>query len=311
MENRAHAIVAGLFVVFFAFGALFVLWWFGGQRENLREVTVVSSLPVNGLSPQAVVRYRGVRVGKVKDIAFDRSRSGEIVIRLSIGDDAPLTDRTFARLVFQGVTGMAYLELDDAPGASRPLDAGEHRISLRPSPVTEGIDAGLDVLRQARDVTIKINDLLDEENRRRIRHSLDNLEHLTGQAAKAGAQLPEVLARLNRLVSDDNLARLSATLNNTAEASAQAGEAMREVRQLANNLRTVAERMDAVLVRLDGEALATAPGKLGEMADQVKQAAASVNRVARSLEERPQGLIFGHQPRVPGPGESGFSTGGQ
>lgn len=311
MESRAHALVAGLFVVLFACGALFTLWWFGGQHEAFREVTVVSREAITGLNPQAVVRYRGVRVGKVDEIAFDRNQPGEILIRLSVDNAAPLTDKTVARMAFQGVTGIAYIQLDDLPGPAQPLTGEARKIPLLPSLVSEGIDAGFDTLRQVKEVTVRVNALLDEENRGRIARSLANLERLSGHAAKAGEQLPEVLSRLNRLASDENLSRLSATLRNSADTTAQAGEALRDVRQLAASLRAVSERLESVLSKVDGEALASAPGKLGEMADQVKQAAASVDRVARALEERPEGLLFGKDKRGPGPGENGFSTGGR
>lgn len=309
MENRAHALVAGLFVILFAFAALLMLWWFGGQHETLREVTVVSRQAINGLNPQAVVRYRGVRVGKVKEINFDRNRPGEILLQLAVDEEAPLTDKTVARMAFQGVTGIAFIQLDDAPGPVRPREVDAPPIPLLPSLVSESIDAGLDTMRQVREVTVRVNALLDEDNRQRISRSLDNIEQLSVHAAKAGEQLPEVLGRLNRLASDDNLSRLSATLRHSAETTAQAGATVQEVRQLAGSLRKVAEGLESVLARVDGEAVATAPGRVGEMADQVKQAAASVDRVARSLDERPEGLIFGKGKRAPGPGESGFSTG--
>lgn len=313
MENRAHALVAGLFVLLFAGLAFFVLWWFGGQREDLRQVVVVSRLPVNGLNPQATVRYRGVRVGKVKSIQFGDSPGpgtpSDILIRLAIDDDIPLTSKTFARLAFQGVTGQASLALDELPGAAQPLAGPVPRIALQASLVSEGIDSGLDTLRQVKEVTARINALLDDENRARITRTLANVDRLSGQAADAGERLPEVLTRLRRLASDENLSSLSASLRNAADTTGEARDALRDVRQLAVGLRGVAERLENVIARVDNEALVSAPGKVGEMADQVKQAAASVDRVARSLEERPDGLIFGREKRPPGPGEDGYQAG--
>ena len=309
MESRAHALIAGLFVLLFAGAALFSLWWFGGQREDLREVTLVSHQAVNGLNPQATVRYRGVRVGKVKDIKFDPQQQNDILIRLAIDDDTPLTDKTVARLAYQGVTGTSFVQLDDGGGVGKALEGDSPRILLQPSLVSEGIDSGMETLRQVKELTRRINSVLDDDNRQRIGRSLQNIEQLTGHAAKAGERLPEVLNRLNRLASDENLARFAATLRHTSETSAQAGEALRDARQLAISLRTVADRMESVLAKVDGDALASAPAKVGEMAEQVKQTAASVDRFTRLLEDRPDGLIFGKDKREPGPGEPGFAAG--
>lgn len=309
MESRAHALVAGLFVVLLTGATMFALWWFSGQRDDLREITVVSQQAVTGLNAQAAVRYRGVKVGKVRDIRFDPAKKGEILIRLSVDEVAPLTDHTVAKLAFQGVTGMAYIQLDDTPGPSKPLEGLSPRIPLLPSLVSEGIDTGMETLRQVKEVTLRVNALLDEANRGKISRSLDNLELVTGQAAKAGERLPDMLARINRLASDENIARLSTTLRNTADASAQAGDVLRDMRQLAGSLRTVAERVESVLAKVDTETVAGAPTKLVEMSEQVKAAAATVDRVARGLEERPEGLIFGKDKREPGPGENGFAAG--
>ena len=40
MENRSHALIAGLFLLLLGVSAVAALWWFGGQRENSNSYVV-------------------------------------------------------------------------------------------------------------------------------------------------------------------------------------------------------------------------------------------------------------------------------
>ena len=59
MENKSHALVAGLFALLLGAAALLALVWLRGTQDNLREYVVVTKQNVGGLNPQAQVRYRG------------------------------------------------------------------------------------------------------------------------------------------------------------------------------------------------------------------------------------------------------------
>jgi len=61
---------------------------------------------VPGLNPQAVVRYRGLDIGRVEAISFDPKVPGQILIHIGIRPDTPITKSTYATLGTQGVTGV-------------------------------------------------------------------------------------------------------------------------------------------------------------------------------------------------------------
>jgi len=66
MENRAHALAAGLFVIILSTALAAAVMWFGGDTMMRAKYMLVSEVPVSGLNSQATVRYRGVTVGKVE-----------------------------------------------------------------------------------------------------------------------------------------------------------------------------------------------------------------------------------------------------
>src|SRR5689334_18857303 len=144
MENRAYAFIAGLFALLLCAALAVGFWWLGGSHRPETEYDIVSTYPITGLNPQAAVRYRGVDVGRVREIAFDRTDLRAIVIRIKIDSSIPITKGSFAKLVAQGLTGLSYIELDDSNVDKAPL--GNGRIPLRESDMRELMNSGKEIL---------------------------------------------------------------------------------------------------------------------------------------------------------------------
>src|SRR5512145_3042829 len=107
MENRSHALAAGSFTL--ALCAALALWgfWLSGRGQDYREpYLIVSRTAVTGLAEQAPVRYLGVDVGRVTSIRFDPQQQHTILVRVALRPEARITDRTYAQLGYQGVTGL-------------------------------------------------------------------------------------------------------------------------------------------------------------------------------------------------------------
>jgi phospholipid/cholesterol/gamma-HCH transport system substrate-binding protein len=78
------------------------LWWFSDRREVTRDLVLVSAGSVNGLNPQATVRYRGIVAGKVAQIALDPADLRQVLVTVRIRADLPVTTATQARMATQG-----------------------------------------------------------------------------------------------------------------------------------------------------------------------------------------------------------------
>jgi len=70
MENRAHAIAAGIFVLVLALALVAGAFWIGGGTIRGVPYDLLTQASVAGLSAGAPVRLRGVEVGQVQSIAF-------------------------------------------------------------------------------------------------------------------------------------------------------------------------------------------------------------------------------------------------
>jgi len=130
MEDRAHALAAGLFTLVLGAALAAVALWFG--KDDLQRVpyAMTTTSSVTGLKVEAPVRYRGVDVGKVDDITIDSANSGRVRILIGVREGTPITKSTYAQLGYQGITGLAYVLLGDDGKSREALQSGLDGIAV-------------------------------------------------------------------------------------------------------------------------------------------------------------------------------------
>jgi phospholipid/cholesterol/gamma-HCH transport system substrate-binding protein len=305
MENKSHALIAGMFALLLGVAALLALVWLRGNEDNLREYVVVTKQNIGGLNPQAQVRYRGIRVGKVTDIRLDPEDPSNILIMIAVADDIPLTRGSVAKLAYQGVTGIAHILLLDSGKDREPLVA-EHgklpRIAMIPSLLEELGDSGSATLRQVQEVMVAANALLNEENRRRFSATLANLESASGSMKPAVENLNATLIQMRKLLDDQNVRNLS-------KASGEIGPLLTDTRLLIGKMQAATDKLDLAIGDASAGGTSALMPRLNELAADFSTTSRQLSRVLRLLEDSPQGLVFGVPAMSPGPGEAGFSGG--
>lgn len=320
MENKAHALAAGLFIVLI--GALLVVlgYWISSDEIPHTSYELTTTENVSGLQPQAAVRYKGVPAGRVLAIGFDPKTPGRVVIRIDVDSNAPISPTTYATLGYQGVTGLAHILLNDADKPFEKIPPGADglpRIPMQSSPFSQLAEQGPLLLGKVQEAMERVNHLLSD----------DNLQAFSGLLARLGTaaqNIDRLALSLNHSVTsglDPAIAQLPALLGqtrqalqalrdagvNTAQTAADAGQMVRslnapsgvlhEAGQGARALTGVAERFgDRTLPQLDRAANETA------------QAARRLGRVAAGVGDTPQSLIYGPPRVAPGPGEPGFAA---
>lgn len=320
MENKSHAFAAGLFVLVVTALVVGLGVWLTRDRGNYQSYELSSGEGVAGLQPQAAVRYKGVSVGRVTHIGFDSQASGNVLIRIAVSVDAPITPTTFAVLGYQGVTGLAYVLLDDAGEpypAIAPGPSGLPRLPLRSSPFTQLFDQGPAILSRVQEATERINQVLSDDNQRLLRELLAN----TGQAAGSVHTLSQRLDATVQQRLDPALAALPPLAREATGALQSMRQAGEQVSGMAAEIGQTAKRINAPGGTLEqtergAQALAQAVERFGtttlprmeRAADETARAARLTGRAASSLGENPQGILYGPGRGQPGPGEPGFTA---
>lgn len=303
MENKAHALAAGAFVLLVAAMLVALALWLTREAGEVRVYEVSTRDAVTGLQSQASVRFRGVKIGKVADLGFDALNPGQVLIRLEVDADAPITRSTYATLGYQGLTGIAFVQLDDSGESREPLpSAGDAapRIPMRPGLMEQWSRQGERILTQLEETTRRVNQLLAPENQQALRRSLNTL----GDAAAA---VPPAL----RQASESFQAMREAAANVSASA-AQVRKAADDYARLAQRLQQPGGAVDRLqqgvgtLVDTGQTVQQSSLPRLHRTLDDTGRSARRIGRAAAMLDENPQALIYGPPLLLPGPGEPGF-----
>ncbi len=171
MENKSHALAAGTFVLLVTALLVALAAWLMRDTRIRDSLEFSTRESVTGLQTQATVRYRGIDVGKVDSIEFDPKQRGNVLVRLAINQGTPVTKSTYAVLGYQGVTGLAYVQLDDGGESNERLDLSSNtvpRITLKPSLLSKLSDQGASILIQIEETTKRLNQLLAPENQKAL-----------------------------------------------------------------------------------------------------------------------------------------------
>jgi len=260
---------------------------------------------VSGLNLHAPVKYRGVAVGSVKEIALDPVNPERVRLVLEVERGTPVKEDTVAILAVQGLTGIAYLELEGGSRGSPALQAREGApvpvIRTGPSMMRRLDTAGTMLLADLDESTKRFNDVLDPETRAMLRSTVSDLRQVTRALARRSADIEAVVA--STAVLARNVAQASAKLPRLLERidhSAAAVETMADSMALAgHSARTALDEAGIAAQRLEGEAMP----EIGRLVAELRTAAASLGRVSRELELNPGFLLLGRAPGPPGPGE--------
>ncbi|MGI4847962.1 MAG: MlaD family protein, partial [Janthinobacterium lividum] len=205
MENKSHALIAGLFTIVLALAATLVALWLNRDRVERVPYQLATKLSVPGLNPQAAVRYRGLDVGRVDEISFDPQVPGQILIHMSVKPDTPITRSTYGTLGYQGVTGIAYVQLDDdGSNQVRVASSKEHvaRIEMRPSLLDNLQSKGMAILNQAEELTKRFNVLLNDQNQKALLSAFDSIGRAAGAIETIPGQLQPTLAKMPALANE-------------------------------------------------------------------------------------------------------------
>ncbi|MDD2742310.1 MAG: MlaD family protein [Rhodocyclaceae bacterium] len=306
MENKSHAFFAGIFALALGAAVILSVFWLGGGREEMQHYVVVTKQNIGGLNPQAQVRYRGIRVGKVSDIRLDPDDFSNTLVSIEISNDVPLTTGTVARLNYQGITGLSHILLLESGKDNQPLKTSANdpaRITMIPSLLEELGENGMATLNQARQLMASTNDVLNEENRRHLAATLKNLERATANLTPALENINGTLGQMRKLLDDQNIRKLSV-------AAAEVGPLLSESRILIGKMQSATEKFDVAVGEASASGTSALMPRLNELAIDFSLTSRQLSRVLRILEDTPQGLVFGAPALPPGPGEPGFSAAG-
>jgi len=308
METKVNYAAVGLFTLVLSAALIAGLLWLAagghfGKQYDIYLAYVNES--VAGLNLNAPVKYRGVDVGRVSDIRLDPGNSEAVRLTFEISRGTPVKIDTDAVLKSQGLTGIAYVELDgggkdapllvSTPGSEYPVINTKPSLSARLENVATQVLSSLDR------TSNNINSLLSDENRAALQRTLADVSTIAHTIAARKDTIDAGITNANKVFEEG------------ARAMAQVGPAIQRIDRSAEAIRLMADNASAASVeagktvhavggdvkRLTSETLPEFERLIREMND----LAGSLRRLSDTYERNPNSLLFGRTPPPKGPGE--------
>jgi phospholipid/cholesterol/gamma-HCH transport system substrate-binding protein len=280
METKANYVAVGAFVLACVIGLVVTVLWLAGVQYS-QEYAYYQAFfkgPVTGLGKGTVTRYNGIEVGRITDLEFDPSDPQRVIVTVQVQPNLNIREDSVASIESQGLTGGTYVEISGGT-ASAPLlvaKEGEHYpvIRTKQSTFAQLEQSAPEVVAKLNVAVSRLNDLLNDNNRRSIAHILSNLDETTQVIARRSADIDATIANANKTMA--NLDQASTNLKPTLE----------HVDLTIQKYGKVADDADAFI---NGDGMAQLSDLIGEM----RRLVSSLTQFSDQLDREPTTLLFG------------------
>lgn len=320
METKANYAIVGFFTVLVIAAAFGFVYWMSQYGRTGQMVELVVNIPgsANGLSVGSPVRFNGINVGSVRNLAIDANDPRYSIAITEVSADAPVMKSTTATLEVQGLTGAAYIELSggrkgDENILKTALEKGtQAHILADQSSVTSLLATADQILDRANSAITDIQSFVTDvrgpltstignaerfskalaDNSGAIDQFLKSVEQLSGSVNAASKKLDDTLASADRLIKsvdpkkiDNIVSNAEQVSNNLKDASGGVSEAIAGFRRAVETYDQFGKSAQETLKRVDTLVAAVDAQKVGLVVNDITAASADARKVAAQVSD--------------------------
>ena len=280
METKANYVAVGAFVLACVIGLVVTIMWLAGVQYS-QEYAYYQAFfkgPVTGLGKGTVTRYNGIEVGRITNLEFDPSDPQRVIVTMQVQPNLNIRDDSVASIESQGLTGGSYVEISGGTASAPLLVAQDDQrypvIKTKQSTFAQLEQSAPEVVAKLNIATSRLNDLLNDDNRRSIAHILANLDETTQVIARRSADIDATIANANK------------TMANFNQASQSIKPTLEQVDLTVQKYGKVADDADAFI---NGDGLA----QLSDLIGEARRLVGSLDQFSDQLNRQPTKLLFG------------------
>jgi phospholipid/cholesterol/gamma-HCH transport system substrate-binding protein len=321
MEQKREQALVGIFVIIAAGILIATIFAIGGLAGRAGLHFQTSFKNAGGLEPGSIVRYAGIRVGRVEKVSIDAKDPSRVVISIGVDAGVPVKTDSRAKVASVSALGENYLEI--MPGkAESPLaksgttlpskeffgigDVADMLNELGPEvqDLVENLNGRVTQLQTTIDRT---NDLLNDQNRAHVSGTLGNLDGMLAE------NRPRIKSAVGHI--DETSAKLGPTVDQFKQTAKQADDTLKKIDDLLGENRTDLHASIAQLRKTltDAQSLVDQLNRtlnsnsenIDETLENIRLATDNLREFTDTIRQRPYTLIRTSQPPEHKPGEGG------
>jgi len=276
MVTSAQKIRLGIFLSIASILLIITIVLVAGQRLiEKRDTYFVTyrNISVIGLQSGSSVKYYGINIGQVEDIAIDIDDINNVSVEISVKKGTPIKEDVLATLVSVGITGIKQVELTGGTNEAALLKPGAN--------IQPGTSYMEDITGKAELIAEKFELLLNniiavtsEDNRIKVGNILTNTQDLVSENREV---LHASLANMNTLL-EENRKGLKTTLQSFNALLAENRQMLKEVLTSTNVLiQDSREPLQRAFMQMDSASMAMATFMVSTQASLARLDAVLVN----------------------------------
>ncbi|WEX75955.1 MCE family protein [Sinorhizobium numidicum] len=332
METKANYAIVGFFTVFVIAAAFGFVYWMAQYGRSGEMVELIVNIPgsANGLSVGSPVRFNGINVGTVRNLAIDANDPRYSIAITEVSADAPVLKSTRATLEIQGLTGAAYIELSggrkgDENILKTALEKGtQAHILADQSSVTSLLATADQILDRANDAITDIQGFVTDvrgpltatignaerfskalaNNSGAIDEFLKSVEQLSGSVSAASKKLDTTLESADALIKsvdpkkiDNIVGNVEQLSNDLKAASGGVSEAIAGFRrtvetydQFGKNAQQTLKRVDELVASVDTQKVGLVVNDISAASAQARKTVAQISSFAEKISARQEDI---------------------
>jgi phospholipid/cholesterol/gamma-HCH transport system substrate-binding protein len=281
--------------------------WLGRTEfgQQAKRYYIFFSGSVAGLNKDSQVQYNGIPVGRVVDIRVDPNNLEQIQVTVEI--DTSIVDiKSDARAFLDAniLNGLATIQirggtreaadLQPQPGHKYPvIRAGRSEL--------EEVKASLpELIVDLKEAAHGVNALLDENNRRAVSETLQNIRAITGAFVEPSKEVSEVVDNANKTVVEIRSFFRDVDQSYTEKGGLkdQLSQTLTDADRLAKNLNEASRQLQLVLqenrpgIRNFTQSTLT---QVSDLVTDLQRFVAGATRFVSEMERNPTRLLFGER----------------
>ena len=319
MDSKKEQAFVGVFVVIAVGLLITTIFAVEGALNRSGQTFLVYFKNAGGLEPGSLVRYAGIRVGRVEKLTIDPKDPARIIMQIGVDEAVPVKTDSMAKIESMSALGENFLEI--TPG--KPESARAKSGSVLPSKEFFGISDLADMLNKMgpdvqdlvahlndRVVQLKVtidrtNDLLNDENRAHVAGTLSNLNGMLAE------DRPRIKSAIGHI--DDVSGKLGPTVDEFKQTAKQADETIKKVddilgenrKDLHASIAQLHKALDDATKLVDhlNRTLNTNTENIDEILENIRLTTENLREFTDEIRTRPYSLIRSAQPPEHKPGE--------
>lgn len=316
--QRREEVMVGLFVLAALALLLATLALVGHKNifgRPVHEYTLRTKFAA-GIESGAPVRYAGMKVGKVVKTELDPKDATRAIIHVSVDPETPVRTDSTAKVSSLGLLGEYYVEISPGslnaaaipPGGEIPAQESvqwNELVNQFGGATEEAKGLLADARPRVRQALDNINDLTNEENRRRVRSSLEKIDQILTDARPRLrtilANFDSSSAKIDKFMDEIRGTRqnLDTLLNNWSKLT---GGEDRDVEQTLRSLRDTLARAEQAMDEVRRMLVANRDN-LDVTLENIEVTSENVRELSDTLKQRPSSLVFSKNPADRRPGQ--------